>query len=445
MTVLSKGANAPVDAAPVRVAVRWRDVPGVGEVDASAFVLGASGKVAGDAGMVFYGQPAPGDGSVRLERSAHPGPGTRETVFAVDIPRLGADVERVAFAGTLHEAAAKGLSFGKVPGVEITVSAGDRTLASFPVDTAGAPETALVLGELYRRQGAWKFRAVGQGYAGGLKPLAEGYGVDVSDAPPPPPPQPTVDLRKRTVDLAKRDPKVGGHALKALDAIEGAGLAGEKADVWLVLDISASMDELYGSRKVDDLLTRVLAAAFSLDDDGEINVVLFGKRAHYYGTVSLADYREFGTQRARRFPLEPDTMYGEAIDLVRSKLKARPKEQARPAYVMFVTDGGTRDVRRSKDSITEAAREPAFWQFMAIGRHEGGHAGPSRILKRLPRGFDFLEMLDTMEGRVVDNANFFAVEDPSLPTDEELYGMMFAEFPDWLRKARDLGIVGPRR
>jgi hypothetical protein len=247
------------------------------------------------------------------------------------------------------------------------------------------------------------------------------------------------------VDLAKRDPKVGALAGKALDVMEANGLAGEEVDVWAVLDISASMGDLYDKRKVDDFLARVLAAAFNLDADGEIGVVLFGKKAHYFGTVNLSNYREFGAERARRFRLEGDTMYGEAIDLVRSKVAARTKDTSRPAYVMFVTDGGTRDVRRSKDSITEAAREPIFWQFMAIGRHEGGNAAPSRILKRLPRGFDFLEMLDTMEGRVVDNANFFAVEDPGNPTDEELYGMMFAELPAWLAKARALGIVGQRR
>lgn len=445
MTTLSKGANAPVDAPFARVSVVWRGAPPAAEIDASAFLLQATGKVPGDEGMVFYGQPSPGNGSTRLEAAAQAAADSKETVFAVDLNRVPGGIERIAFAATLHEAAARGLSFGSVGSLEVRVSTPAGVVASFVVETAGMSETALVLGELYRRNGAWKFRAVGQGFAGGLGPLAEGFGVDIGD-PVAPPARPTVDLRKRTVDLTKRDPKLGAHATKALDALEKVGLAGEAADVWLVIDISASMDEskrwYYRDKKVDALVARILAAASNLDDDGEINVVVFGVNAHYLGTLNLSNYREFGAIRAKRFPLEPGTMYGKAIDLVRDRVRQRGGK--RPAYVMFVTDGGTQDVRRSKDSITEAAKEPLFWQFMAIGEPPAPGMPRLRIGKRLPRGFDFLAMLDTMEGRVVDNANFCSVDDPEAPTDEDLYGMMFGEFPDWLRKARALGIVEPR-
>ncbi len=160
--------------------------------------------------------------------------------------------------------------------------------------------------------------------------------------------------------------------------------------------------------------------------------------AHAHGPVTERTYRLFPEECQRIYGFEPGTKYGEAIDLVRAT--SRPHfGDGLPVYVVFVTDGGTQDVRKSKDAITAAASEPIFWQFVAIGEHEG--KAPAKIGRTLPRGFDFLAMLDTMPGRVVDNAGFFAVPDPSQPTDTELYDMMFEEFPDWLREARRVGVL----
>ena len=165
---------------------------------------------------------------------------------------------------------------------------------------------------------------------------------------------------------------------------------------------------------------------------------VFGVNAHAYGPVDAGSYRLFPEECQRRYGFEPGTKYGEAIELVRGFY--RPDfADGLPVYVIFVTDGGTQDVRKSKDAITAAAAEPIFWQFVAIGEHEG--AAPARIGRTLPRGFDFLAMLDTMPGRVVDNAGFFAVPDPAAPSDDELYELMLEEFPRWLEAARTAGVL----
>ena len=433
MTSLTPGANAPVPGDALRVVVDWAGGP-AGEVDVAAFLLGADGRVSGDADMVFYGQP--GDGPVRFSR-----PGRDSAAFDVLATRLPGTVQRVAFSATLHEAEARGIDLGAVAGLRIRVSSGGAELASFAVPRVENRETALVLGELYRREGAWKFRAVGQGFAGGLAPLARNFGVDVADAPPPPP---RVDLRKRTIDLTKRDPELGAHAMAALDALQAAGIAGLRARVVLVLDISASMRELFRSGKVDVLARRILGAAFQLDDDGSVDVVVFGRRAHVHGPLTESTYKGFAGRCEARHGFEDNTYYGEAIERVREH--CRLAGDGLPTYVMFVTDGGTGDVRRSETAIREASREPIFWQFMAIGEYDRrpGLSFP-KIGRSLPRGFEFLAHLDTMEGRLVDNANFFAVEDPAAPSDQELFGMMFAEFPQWLAKARELRILKDNR
>ncbi|MFF3316082.1 TerD family protein [Streptomyces sp. NPDC003035] len=174
-----KGANVPVPARGVRVELGWRSGAGVPDVDASALLL-VSGKVRSDADFVFFNQPAHASGAVRHEGKTRPGgpDGAVTDTLVVDLERVEPAVERIVLA-----ASADGGDFGRVPGlhVRVTDAAGGAELARY--DSADASvETAFVLGELYRRQGAWKFRAVGQGYRSGLAGLATDFGITV-DAP----------------------------------------------------------------------------------------------------------------------------------------------------------------------------------------------------------------------------------------------------------------------
>ena len=184
MPTLAKGANVAVEAAAVRAELSWRSGPGVPDVDCSALLLHPDGRVAGDADFVFYNQARHPSGSVRHAGKRSGSDGTADAV-EVDLRALPADVERVVLA-----ASADGGTFGQVPGLRLVVTdlAGGAVLAEFPITAAG--ETAMISGELYRRDGRWKFRAVGQGYASGLAGLATDFGITVDDptpasAPPP--------------------------------------------------------------------------------------------------------------------------------------------------------------------------------------------------------------------------------------------------------------------
>jgi len=206
MTRLIRGANAPVETAQVTVAVRYRGSARVPEVDISAFILRTGGKVAGDEDMVFYGQTRSGDGRLQLvEADPTPVADRAATVFQVDLAGLGDSAEAVAFTATIHEGAARGLTLSELAALEVAVLDGARELLNFPVETAGASEVAMILGQLYRHKGAWKFRAVGQGFKGGLKPLAEHFGVEIADTPaaPPPAPEPAPAPAPATVNLSK--------------------------------------------------------------------------------------------------------------------------------------------------------------------------------------------------------------------------------------------------
>ncbi|MFE9487202.1 TerD family protein [Streptomyces sp. NPDC006641] len=183
MTML-KGANVPVAAQAVRVELGWRTSPGTPDVDGSALLL-VSGKVRSDADFVFYNQPSHASGAVRHEGKRTVGDGMTDTL-AVDLARVEPVIDRVVLA-----ASADGGTFGRVSGlyVRITDAASGSEIARF--DSADATvETAFILGELYRRQGAWKFRAVGQGYDTGLEGLATDFGISVDEPQQPQPTQP---------------------------------------------------------------------------------------------------------------------------------------------------------------------------------------------------------------------------------------------------------------
>ncbi|MFG3099397.1 TerD family protein [Streptomyces sp. NPDC048182] len=179
MTYIGKGANTPVPAAPLRVVVCRRHVPGGPAVDASALLLDAAGKVRGDADLVFYNQPAHPSGAVRHAGTADGG-GQLAEWLEVDLPRVEPGVQRVLIA-----ASCDGGVFGQVAELYAQVlTLEGAVVAHYAVDDASS-ETAFVLGEFYRRDGAWKFRAVGQGYASGLAGLATDFGIAVEQPAAP--------------------------------------------------------------------------------------------------------------------------------------------------------------------------------------------------------------------------------------------------------------------
>ncbi|MEV5903968.1 TerD domain-containing protein [Streptomyces sp. NBC_00015] len=204
---MSKGSNAPVPTTALRVELGWRSGTGVPDADASALLL-VGGKVRSDADFVFYNQPAHSSGAVRHEGKRDAGGRVTDSLL-VDLARVEPAIETIVLS-----ASTDGGSFGQVPDlyIEVRDAAQGTVVARF--DSAGATvETAFVLGEFYRRQGAWKFRAVGQGYDSGLEGLATDFGIAVDEpqqaaapapparqvAPPPPSRQPTMPAFPATV------------------------------------------------------------------------------------------------------------------------------------------------------------------------------------------------------------------------------------------------------
>ncbi len=152
------------------------------DLDASAFLLGATGKVADDSHFIFYGQLSFPNGSVVHQGDNLTGDGDGDDeVIEVDILRVPEYVQKISFSVSIHEAAQRRQTFGMVDNAYIRVvnKADGKELARYDLSEDGSTETAMIFGELYRHNGDWKFRAVGQGFAGGLGPLASHYGVNI--------------------------------------------------------------------------------------------------------------------------------------------------------------------------------------------------------------------------------------------------------------------------
>jgi tellurite resistance protein TerA len=171
MTTLAMGANAPLSGQKTSLTV---EVLG-GSADVTAMQLYAGGKVRGDGDMCFFNQTSIGGGAVSLSMS-----GSRNS-FELDLARIAPDVEKIVFTAALEQG-----TFGSVSGVKVTSSEGH----DLAVATSGRSEAALILAEVYRRNGQWKLRNVSQGFNGGLQALAEHFGVEVASAAPTPPPTP---------------------------------------------------------------------------------------------------------------------------------------------------------------------------------------------------------------------------------------------------------------
>ncbi|MFF9200445.1 VWA domain-containing protein [Streptomyces sp. NPDC014986] len=461
---MSKGSNLSVDAPVVRVELAWVPGPGVPDIDASALLLTAAGRVRDDGDFVFYNQPRHASGAVTHEgkRSA---PGAAADTVEVDLRSVEPVVERIVLC-----ASADGGTFGQVPGLVLRLlDAGPGSeLACF--DMAAGTETAFIGGELYRRQGTWKFRAVGQGYASGLAGLATDFGITVdepspaaigpqaSSVPPPVPPAvPVAPARPATADpgaprLTKGEERLPVDMRKRLSlrkeqvavSLRKHGATGVTARVILVLDASGSMSFLYSKGVVADVVERMAAVAAQLDDDGEMQAWTFASNPARLPDLRLGELPEWLRlhvrvgemglfRRGRKKGLDPSQVDMRDVGIQNEEQKViaevrafvRDHPASAPTLVLFFSDGGVYRNSEIERELREAVEEPVFWQFVGLGRSNYG----------------VLERFDTLPGRRVDNVGFFAVDDISTVPDPELYDRLLSEFPSWITAAGRAGIL----
>ncbi|CAB1275915.1 TerD family protein [Candidatus Nitrosacidococcus tergens] len=171
--ILTPGGNTPVESKlPLSITINYTPITGI-DIDISAFALTAEGKVRGDSDMCFYNQNNILSGALQMKGSL-----AGKAEFSLDLHHLDSNICKVALTATIHENRAV---FNQVSFLSLGIN--DNIEAQVP--TQGMKEAALILGEFYLHKNMWKFRCVGQGFEGGLEPLAKHFGVEIADSMPP--------------------------------------------------------------------------------------------------------------------------------------------------------------------------------------------------------------------------------------------------------------------
>jgi hypothetical protein len=199
------------------------------------------------------------------------------------------------------------------------------------------------------------------------------------------------------------------------------GLDGQRAAVQLVLDHSGSMTRYYADGSVQRLAEQALGLSVNLDDDGSVPVIFFGSYVEQYDDARLDNYTDLIDQLHTRVHWG-STDYVAAMHAAINEYQG--SQAVDPALVIFQTDGEPDDRRAVERALKQASSLPIFWAFVGFG---------GRV--------DFLERLDDLRGRKVDNASFFHARDPLRVSDAELYDGITREFAQWLTAARTAGIL----
>lgn len=230
--------------------------------------------------------------------------------------------------------------------------------------------------------------------------------------------------------FAKRDntPAMVDLTKKAKISLEKKGLSQLRAAVYLVLDHSGSMENLYRNGHVQHLGEQALGLSANVDDDGLVPVIFFHHRAFKAVDLEIGQH-EGGIKRLEKKvnPGWGGTNYSPAMEAVVDHYERSGATD--PAFVIFQTDGRCGDPTTVQTLLRLYSQRPIFWQFVGFGPEDSPE-------------FEFLRNLDKLNGRIIDNAGFCATgSDPSALTDEELYDRLLNEFPQWLAEARNMGLV----
>lgn len=438
-------------------------IRGNAEYDFCCFGVDSEGKLSDDRYMVFYNQKTtpqkevsitelPDGVRYTLKLSAIPDY-INKLVFTVSIDGTQTMGEMECFITKVYQQEAQSL--------ELSLTGGDF-----------AKEKAVIAIEIYRKD-VWRIGCVAGGFDGGLSallahfggeevgegtatvsqadtaanmPLSQGTSEKVSlpqatsEKPAPSmdtvarssSPQatdqkeissPTVAVKVSLEKKLEKAPKLVSLAKPLGVELKKRNLETLVARVGLVMDISGSMTARFKNGTVQEIVNKTLPLAVQFDDDGELDCWYYGTTARRMDSVNLENYTKAVPKEWKQLMLELGGCNNEPV-VLRMVLDTYRDTQL-PVYVLFITDGGVSKKSEIQKIITEASKLPIFWQFVGVGGS----------------GYGILEKLDSMKGRYVDNAGFFALDDFKKVSNEELYARLLEEFPKWLKAIRDKGMI----
>lgn len=408
MVLLNPGQNAALAVSQLTAVIRYQKQPHcTSDVDASAFMINADGKVNTGYDFIFYGQPNAQDNSVKLTLAAG------SASFGIDTAKVSQAVDKIPLTIVLDgEHTIKDL-------ISLSVEIGEYR---FEVDLTGRNEKALILMQIYRHNGGWKVKALGQGFNGGLAPLAGYYGVETSNEPAPAaePAQAAPMVVSLAKKLEEKAPRLVNLAKTIEVNLSKHNLETVKARVAFVLDASGSMSGQFKKGNVQAVLDRIAALAVNFDDDGNLDLWGFASKHKKYPDVTLANLDNY-IERIR----EGKSSWGDILPGLGGSNNEPPvisevteyfKDSKEPVIVYFITDGGITQSSAIKKAIALSANYKIYWKFVGLGGTNYG----------------VLEDLDNFTQRRCDNTDFFPIDDFQRISDEKLYDKLLSDIKPWL-------------
>ena len=433
MNYLTVGQRAPLsnltidDTAPITLKFT-RQSPI--EMDISCFTLDAAGKLINDDYMVFYNQPTSPCGQIKLTHYESQPTANKsiQAEFEVNLSKLADNIDSLFFVLSADT------PLNQIQSLEIGIWQQSQKAQAEYQAADFAQQQASMLMQLYRKSGVWRVANVAQGFNGGLAAIVQHFGGDVeegkNETTASPAPQPSkINTSKIPLEkvMLEKAPKLVNLAKKATISLEKRQLQQLTAKVALVLDATGSMNRQYKEGRVQEVVNRLLPLAVNFDDDQALDCWAFARDPQYLGEIGLSNYDGFIDNAHggwRKWALGP--RINNEAEVMKAVTEFYQKDGLDvPVYVLFISDGGVNDNRGITRVMTEAAKLPIFWQFVGLGG----------------RGYGILKKLDDMTGRVIDNCDFFELDDLDDISEEALYENMLEEFPMWLKEAKQLGIV----
>ena len=388
-------------------------VKGNAEYDFCCFGVDGNGKLSDDRYMIFYNQKMSPNGEISVEDIPD---GARYTLKLSAVPDF---INRLVFTVSIDG----NKTMGEMNSLETKVyQSGAKDIEMTLGGNDFSNEKAVIVMEIYRKD-VWRIGCVASGFDGGLSALLKYFGGEevVSD-----PVQEPVAAEPVKVSLEKKmekAPELVSLVKPLVFELKKKNLETTVARVGLVLDISGSMVPRFKNGTVQSIVNKTLPLAVQFDDDGELDFWFYGTTARKMDSVNLKNYTVAVPEDWKHLMLDLGGRNNEPI--VMRMVVDEYKDTKIPAYVLFITDGGVNQKKEIQNIITEASHLPIFWQFVGVGG----------------KNYGILEKLDTMTGRYVDNAGFFALDDFKKVSNEELYARLLEEFPSWLEEIKKKGMI----
>lgn len=228
--------------------------------------------------------------------------------------------------------------------------------------------------------------------------------------------------------------KIKERKEEVLDLKKKSGIESQKAQVILALDYSGSMGTLYSNGTVQEVVEKILPFGLAFDDNGEVDFYLFENGSRKMPeNVTLKNLDGYINNKVIGKYSMGGTQYAPVLKEIYKDFSAKKglfgfggsSTMNEPVYIIFITDGENSDHSATESIVREMSNAGFFIQFVGIGGER----------------FNFLDKLDNLSGRKIDNANFFKVSNIRNESDSNLYSSLMNEFPGWVSQARNLNLI----